>query len=68
MMDTAFSRFWLIVGRSHVGAERRHFLAQLFILHLFSTCREKFQNQVTQAQVTRSRQVTSPQKKIECLS
>ena len=25
MIDTAFSRFWLIVERSHVGAERRHF-------------------------------------------
>ena len=25
MMDTAFCRFWLIVERSHVGAERRHF-------------------------------------------
>ena len=26
MMATAFSRFWLIVERSHVGAEHRHFL------------------------------------------
>ena len=25
MMDAAFSRFWLIVERSHVGAKRRHF-------------------------------------------
>ena len=25
MMATVFNRFWLIVERSHVGAERRHF-------------------------------------------
>ena len=25
MIDTAFSRFWLIVERSHVGAKRCHF-------------------------------------------
>ena len=61
-MATAFSRFWLIVERSHVGAGSVIFDTPSH--KSFPHMLWKFQTQATQGQVTRSRQVTSHQKKV----